>query len=515
MSGCFKIVRLFIFLLSLSSCDSVLKKEESSVITNHLIDDAYIQRFTKDKMEDIRSLFVQYLRQSENSSEADFLAKVNLCINTNLYSVPNTYGCDCNFYRKSNNLSIFPKYNLDFIKKNRNLDQFLFDIQFKIIDYLFNISEIQTLLNQSFGSEKYHLASDKLFHYTYHTTLLKFQLIGYILANLNAEMISSDQSIYLKNYLENVEPHIKIANAPIFDFFKINEKTIKDNFLIGFQNKEKEFSSFCREAQVSIEELEFKLSEYKKSYNTTISSLKEEVVFEANSYKENLILFKSYIYFEDILSKGKSYMEKLEGVIKKTIGGQFPQEINEKNKREDSLFNMFYRLKSENESEEETKNYITNISSKNDKNATGRISRGCCSFSFNEDGLFVVKESKRDEQISLSCFIWNSYKIYKSEAVLKIIKRDNVINKHSMALINLALLGGKLEERFIDVKSDLGIALLGTPNGKSAVWLAHDHLEDIDYRVPNKIKVYSTYYSELKHRAYYMDIYFEKMENAP
>ena len=121
------------------------------------------------------------------------------------------------------------------------------------------------------------------------------------------------------------------------------------------------------------------------------------------------------------------------------------------------------------------------------------------------DNAFVLKNNEfRCESngfnsrrpVGMSSIIWHQFskglKEIKNPESYKIetIRRVGIINSQSLNVIWTVLEKRHLERKTIQANSTEGKAILGTPNGKSALWLAHDRLEEMEYRIPSTIEVY-------------------------
>ncbi len=90
----------------------------------------------------------------------------------------------------------------------------------------------------------------------------------------------------------------------------------------------------------------------------------------------------------------------------------------------------------------------------------------------------------------------------KGAASLSEILRKNVTNEETQAVMWMVYDNNDQTEKAVAATSEDGKALLGTPNGKSSVWLLHDHLEEIGNKTITSIEL------KYKKNKHFMNIKF-------
>ena len=212
--------------------------------------------------------------------------------------------------------------------------------------------------------------------------------------------------------------------------------------------------------------------------------------FESRS--ENYLNGLLMIYnFSNCLDKGRKYWKKLNQRINNEYSVEELSQIKNKKEGEKLRFDEYYLTMVNIYSQSiQTQGTLTKEDGRpsyytSDYDLTNSSFK--CKNSFHNDGI---------NPISFSSIIYNQInKLNKklpqtTQFALERIIRQNIANFETNQVIEFLTKIMKYPDgNLLESNSELGLALLGTPNGRSSIWLAHDYWEELNYKKPTEISL--------------------------
>ncbi len=206
--------------------------------------------------------------------------------------------------------------------------------------------------------------------------------------------------------------------------------------------------------------------------------------------------------YEAAKTKGQGYLEALRQRKQNFIPGQQkPQDIQNKSNATTAMIQSQFTTEMEVEEQdagvvEYDMDTTHNTNKKNNYH----------NFIYFPTGKIVAdwnKSGKNPKPPANSELLWYQYSQalehyrakYANDAQTNIaeITRESITNKETKKIIWMVFDNDVQDEKTVTPDSDDGKALLGSPNGKSSVWLLVDHLEELGNKNIQSIKLDKTY----------------------
>ena len=243
-----------------------------------------------------------------------------------------------------------------------------------------------------------------------------------------------------------------------------------------------------------------------------LSSCNSEFLFlTSQTYSENLseapsieseimeVCKNSYL---QSLANGKKYLEVLEAKLSKPVDSQ---RTKQQKKEDEKLFKKEYtHILSINKYY--TKDPIAMLDTKHNLIDEIKFYNGFAEKNIYCFGNYKTNDDNKTQSMTNSSALWNQLSYVNKSKILgeqnlsfENIHRLDISNtetlKTSYWIINKSKEPNKLEYIF-SADSEEGIALLGTPNGRSSIWICHDYIEEIAKKTPRYIKLYNLEFSK-------------------
>ena len=373
---------------------------------------------------------------------------------------------------------------------------------FEMIQAFLNSNFFKEVYNIRYNSSSYLNHFEKLFYQAKYFNLLPFYLSGHLLNKLhiNPQELTSLKQYISEEYLQNLETssNFSLLDLNLLKNLNLTSQILLDLVKEGYDSEEISFKYFQEEI-LNKYSMEFSdLSKVNSHQLLDLKSIVQNFIYQKQNITQNLKLVNTIFFYKKALSSGLRYLPKLEKRITERKGVK-PEFIQEKNIKD----SIYFKEKFTNEVLE-LGNKISTISI--NTNTKARYDNEY------SDGVFICSVNDHhspNEKLDFSSVLWRQYKLMKDKYPNKVgsiekILRNSITNEETIAVIHLALNQGKFPQRIVSPRDlDLWTALLGTPNGRSAVWLCHDYLEELNNRSPKKIKVFK------KEGFYHMMIFLE------
>ena len=380
-------------------------------------------------------------------------------------------------------------YDYDKAKLSNQIDVIKTRIYFEIFAALFPESN-STSFDPNMDMNRKNCLSTLFFD-----ELKQYLIFGYFINkySLIPKNVSDDELHLVAEMILHVEDTLRIDSNLFYKTEELLEKVLSIPLKYDFSKDMISLStSFSDSKNVVTENLESISFDNRLKGNDFIEFLKV-----AKKIKNRQLTLKLFDDFNISLKKGDLIYQLLLKRIEDTKSKIFKStELIAKLSNEFSLIEQNFDVDLEYFDEDEAKDededepfYWLGWTNKYDQSYFNNIYT-------EKEGRFTCKTiNKNDSKLNLafSSILWYQFSYLRKKTgkpfVIKTIKQESIENEITLNVISTLLQSAISNEVIIDANSTAGKAILGTPNGKSSLWLSHDFLEEMNYCIPSKIHV--------------------------
>ena len=481
-----------VILLVFSSCkqnlaNSLEFKIEEPKIGNGTQESLDFKKFVLKSFEETRTIFSEKLKESGFFHLAYQLSK--LSVDYHEYSLENKNGLEFRSYVGISNTIHFTLYNSRRSKGFSDAD-LLLNLRLSLYENILSIV-VESLgkVNEPKEEVFKNVSNPELLIYLKESILKKYYLVGYFFSSfdlgLDLNSYVSECILNSNDLISKEMSYLRIDKQVIIETIDLGNSSISKN-----ENLKKALNYLKEVLSTDLISLGLGIHEYKetikisqKYFSKNNLKLERDLESVYDAYLNN---FMKIMAFSTSAKKGKVYLNNLKLRIENSRNLEYIANIDSKKNKELELYE---------------KNYTTRIGFIEDKKITfssTNESGTCVNSWLSDEDAFKCDWNYPGGKNSLnfSSILWFQYQYLKNskdidfrhEPVLKQIKRVDISNLDTRSTILAILNSQNLEEKTVKANSLEGMALLGTPNGKSAVWLAHDYWENLQKK-PTEIQI--------------------------
>ena len=469
------IISFFLFI----SCNKYVSSE--SVVTTQS-DREEIQEILKEQFESAKKIIMDFIPEN-NINLYEFYEKSEFELKKNKF-----------FYYKisfeDSSLDIYGD-NIDEELFKNNPKAFRNILFLQLIKNFLNTKILVGMISESFNEEEYSQDLTKKIYFSLSHVVTKYYLLNFL---------SRKNSIYLSDYLFDKNYSNYLLGRAEHNLLNLigldSNKILGFNQLLSFE-KRVSFTNVLGFVQQNFIETFLPINKFENTYQDLSESSpifydNQDFSREIQGYStlppyhnyEKVLI--SFMNFWKLKTKGKKYIEILKSrIINHSSKLGVEESLIKENQRKLFLENFKTEIK------ENKSNMKLKVSSHSIRYPSVR------NINYFKDSLVICsenyKESKGSISLNNSAIIFLQYLYCKEKNYpvkpIQVIKRSFILNEETLSIMNIVSTDPELLDTEIPIESPLGLALLATPNGKSAMWLSHDYFEEMEHRVPSRVKV--------------------------